>query len=346
MSFLDGLFGAPLDVAPAKLTTSATIAAGQLHLVETGTEPPGSSVVLTIKPGNNVDKAIGIKALSPASEAGSGTITVRPPGGGLIEGEGGLLMAETTMPNEAGQYREWICSRLGNWYLVGGAAGGGGGETVDEVARAAAAEAQATADALDARTSNVTNDAQLKRSAADWPGFAEKSTPVGADMLLLEDSAAGGAKKRVSVTNLVAGGGGGGGPFRLLRAEISIGAGSPSGDWAKVPFGAAPVDTHGMWDTTANRVKPNAAGYYHVNTRITLVGTGKWFLAIYKNGARALEMGIDLNQEHVSSNTGSAVIQCNGVADYFEIWLWMYGASRPYQIDSKQTYLEVFGPLA
>lgn len=42
---------------------------------------------------------------------------------------------------------------------------------------------------------NVTNDAQLKRAAADISTFTEKTTPVSADLLLIEDSAATNAKE-------------------------------------------------------------------------------------------------------------------------------------------------------
>jgi hypothetical protein len=53
---------------------------------------------------------------------------------------------------------------------------------------------------------NVTDDAQLKRSANDFNTFTEKVSPIAADILLLEDSAAAGAKKYVQVGNLPGGG--------------------------------------------------------------------------------------------------------------------------------------------
>lgn len=49
---------------------------------------------------------------------------------------------------------------------------------------------------------NVTDDAQLKRSANDISTFIEKTTPVSADLILIEDSADTGAKKKVQVGNL------------------------------------------------------------------------------------------------------------------------------------------------
>lgn len=49
---------------------------------------------------------------------------------------------------------------------------------------------------------NVTNDAQLKRAAADFASFAEKTVLVPGDVFLVEDSAAAGAKKRVRLGNV------------------------------------------------------------------------------------------------------------------------------------------------
>jgi hypothetical protein len=52
---------------------------------------------------------------------------------------------------------------------------------------------------------NVTNDAQLKSAAGDFASFTEKTSPVSADLLLIEDSTANGAKKKVQVGNLPGG---------------------------------------------------------------------------------------------------------------------------------------------
>lgn len=49
---------------------------------------------------------------------------------------------------------------------------------------------------------NVTNDAQLKRAAADFSTFTQKATPVIADRLLIEDSADSQNKKYVTVGDL------------------------------------------------------------------------------------------------------------------------------------------------
>jgi len=51
---------------------------------------------------------------------------------------------------------------------------------------------------------NVTNDAQLKRAANDFTTFTEKTTPVDADVTLIEDSANSYAKKKLTWSNIKA----------------------------------------------------------------------------------------------------------------------------------------------
>lgn len=51
--------------------------------------------------------------------------------------------------------------------------------------------------------SDVTNDAQLKRAAGDFATFTEKTSPVGADLVLIEDSEATNAKKKVQRSNFL-----------------------------------------------------------------------------------------------------------------------------------------------
>ena len=50
---------------------------------------------------------------------------------------------------------------------------------------------------------NVTNDAQLKRSANDYLSFAAKAIPGAADEILIEDASAGGTKKATTVAGLI-----------------------------------------------------------------------------------------------------------------------------------------------
>ena len=52
---------------------------------------------------------------------------------------------------------------------------------------------------------NVSNDAQLKRSAGDINSFTQKSNPVADDIILIEDSADNFNKKKVPVASLSGG---------------------------------------------------------------------------------------------------------------------------------------------
>jgi len=49
---------------------------------------------------------------------------------------------------------------------------------------------------------NVTNDAQLKRSAGDFASFSSKATPVANDILLIEDSANANAKGKITLDSV------------------------------------------------------------------------------------------------------------------------------------------------
>ncbi|MCP3685475.1 MAG: LamG domain-containing protein [bacterium] len=50
---------------------------------------------------------------------------------------------------------------------------------------------------------NVTNDAQLKRAASDFTSFTEKTDPISADILLIEDSADSNNKKKIELGNII-----------------------------------------------------------------------------------------------------------------------------------------------
>ena len=63
-------------------------------------------------------------------------------------------------------------------------------------------------DKTDIGLSNVTNDAQLKRSANDFTTFPLKTSPVAGDLVLLEDSENSGEKVYADIVNLLVGGGG------------------------------------------------------------------------------------------------------------------------------------------
>jgi len=71
---------------------------------------------------------------------------------------------------------------------------------------------------------NVTDDAQLKRSAGDINTFTTKATPVANDVFIIEDSADSYNKKKVLYSSIS--GGGGGPTLTANRAVITDGAGA------------------------------------------------------------------------------------------------------------------------
>lgn len=82
----------------------------------------------------------------------------------------------------------------GDWFIIGDTSAS------DNAKKASPAQAKAGIG-----LSSVTDDAQLKRSANDLNSFTSKASPVGADIILIEDSAASFAKKKVTVSSLPVG---------------------------------------------------------------------------------------------------------------------------------------------
>jgi len=116
---------------------------------------------------------------------------------------------------------------------------------------------------------NVTNDAQLKRSANDWTDFTAKASPSDDDVLLIEDSENSGAKKRVTIANVKTAGS----ETKALRITLE---GAISGLTAPCPVSRT---TNGwVLDRTsnANGVYVEKSGSYYVYTQglIENYGTG------------------------------------------------------------------------
>lgn len=94
-------------------------------------------------------------------------------------------------------------------------------DTNDEVISVNAKTGAVVLDKTDIGLTNVTDDAQLKRSAADWDLFLEKAAPVDDDVVLIEDSEDSKNKKVVKLSNLLGAGGGGGSFAWGLNEDIS-----------------------------------------------------------------------------------------------------------------------------
>jgi len=118
--------------------------------------------------------------------------------------------------------------------------------------------------------SNVTDNAQLKRSAADFTTFSEKTAVVSNDVILIEDSAAAGAKKYAKISNL---------ENPALVASENGYAIFPGGliiQWGKYTAIAGHLATDGVYDVTWPTAFPNG----FLNAQATLwnptsnLGTG------------------------------------------------------------------------
>jgi len=78
---------------------------------------------------------------------------------------------------------------------------------------------------------NVTNDAQLKRSANDFSDFSNKPLPVAGDKILIEDSEAAGVKKEITISNLSGVGAGNSSDREILINNADSTAGDPLLKW-------------------------------------------------------------------------------------------------------------------
>lgn len=141
---------------------------------------------------------------------------------------------------------------------------------------------------------NVTDDAQLKRSANDISTFTEKVTPVNADILLIEDSAAAGVKKKVQLGNLPGEAGAG------CRVKRTTNQSIPNLSNTPINFTSENFDTDSMHDNSTNntRITFNTAGKYAVGAQIEWAAggnTGVRALHIRLNGTT--DIGVDWKNE-------------------------------------------------
>lgn len=131
--------------------------------------------------------------------------------------------------------------------------------------------------------SNVTNDAQLKRSANDFNTFTEKTTIAANDVFIIEDSAASGAKKFVKASSITSV------PAAKIKAIVSQTSGQSisSGVFTKITANVIESDPDTIFDTTNNHfVQPadgtgNFNGLVHIDAAI---GNATIITSVYKNG--------------------------------------------------------------
>lgn len=151
---------------------------------------------------------------------------------------------------------------------------------------------------------NVTNDAQLKRSANDWTDFSAKASPSDDDVLLIEDSENSGSKKRVTIANVKTAGS----ETKALRIALE---GAISGLTAPCPVSR----TTGGWvldrTSNANGVYVEKSGSYYVYTQglIENYGTGLPTGDIVDNICKAVSpTAVEVYGKIGSSTSGQKVV--------------------------------------
>ena len=95
-----------------------------------------------------------------------------------------------------------------------------------------------------------------------------------------------------------------------------------SATWTKVAWDSEAWDNNSNFDTTNNRFLPTVAGYYSLNTLCRPNTTGRYAIAIRKNGTGYVRVN---SYDTVTNDTyinGCALVEANGTTDYFEIYIY------------------------
>lgn len=114
---------------------------------------------------------------------------------------------------------------------------------------------------------------------------------------------------------------------RLVQTVAQSGLASAA--YSAMTFTTEALDTHGFHDTAVNnsRVTPTVAGWYRVHGAICTVGQTDYTtieVVLRKNGSSNLSPATRLNLRNDSQTTVipvTALIDCNGTTDYFELVL-------------------------
>jgi len=166
---------------------------------------------------------------------------------------------------------------------------------------------------------NVTNDAQLKRSAGDFATFLDKTAPVDADILLIEDSADGGNKKRIQVGDLP--GGQGGDPTSAIAEATGDTSTTSTADVA-VP------------DMTLTPAAGNYLVWFSSSVEVTDNGE-QVFTSIYAGGTKQLaserQIGFFRSNDARMNFSCMAYVTVNGVQAIEGRWRTSVGTATMHQ---------------
>jgi hypothetical protein len=116
---------------------------------------------------------------------------------------------------------------------------------------------------------NVTNDAQLKRSAGDFQAFPQKITPEVGDSLIGEDSGDGENKKRITLSGIIT--------LIFNRVANFLNYQAPQTSQAPADATTATVDVTTAYDYT---ISPSGASFTLALSNIPASGIA-WSVTIY-----------------------------------------------------------------
>lgn len=170
----------------------------------------------------------------------------------------------------------------------------------------------------DVGLANVTDDAQLKRTANDLNTFTEKVTPVEDDIVIIEDSEDSFNKKKVKLANMLGSGGGGGGSTAWIDGDIAPLDGFQNGLETK------DFDFESGHEMFLNVIVPES---YTVGDQIKLLNS-KYFINIgtdntyFRCETTLFKTGEDVTTDvnsHLSTNTENSNFIANTIMNIGEI---------------------------
>lgn len=136
--------------------------------------------------------------------------------------------------------------------------------------------------------------------------------------------------------------------MKVTKAYLNSAANTTQlNNWGKVALDTAEFDTGNWWDAANDRILPNRPGYYLVIGRARLgLGDKINAVTVYKNGAIDTVLGTQDQGTNMQATGGSAVVYCDGVDDYLELYAYELGSGSAYTNSSGHTYMTVIGPVA
>jgi hypothetical protein len=123
-----------------------------------------------------------------------------------------------------------------------------------------------------------------------------------------------------------------------------------SGIFTKIAFNTKVFDTNNNFDAVTNyRFTPTVAGYYQINTGISLVATtaatSESFIFIYKNGSiYSYGSGQSFYSTIQNMSVASNIVFCNGSTDYIEAYVY-HNVGSSVNTASGQTVAYISGAM-